>query len=536
VFTIDHTGYYRVDVDGDVHFVTRRGGQAILTLAGGEAMTILPSEEIVVRQETDFAHAETYVAPELNDWDRWNYDRTNDLIDAFSERYVPYGVAGARDLDHYGNWRITDNYGPVWVPDVTPIGWAPYSTGRWVWDPYYHWTWVDDAPWGWAPYHYGRWIYLGGYWAWAPGPVVVRRAVYAPALVAFFDISSHVSIGAALGGGGLGWVALSWGEPCVPWWGHRSFVGRPWWGGWHGPRVVNNVVVRQTAVINVTNIKYVNSRVSRAIIATPYERFGRAHVLNDSDRLRVQEKELVHIRGPLPVNPHPVNLVADAPRALHPPEKIISRSVVSTRRPQETKLPWKSDSVSPKAPEQRYVPAPKADSTKLPRPEPGTETGPERMRPPLPPRYEDWKRQAKPAQSSAVAREQRAVDGTESKAIRIVPSEAVKPLQERESAPSSSVKPPISSNRQQQAPRIEEARQQSVHVAPPETTTPAPRGRELSSPIPTSVRTTPQSPRTEVTPKEVRSHEMRGNLPGIPANRTYRGGNHDKKTAGHPPH
>ncbi len=26
VFTIDRSGYYRVDVNGDVHFITRRGG------------------------------------------------------------------------------------------------------------------------------------------------------------------------------------------------------------------------------------------------------------------------------------------------------------------------------------------------------------------------------------------------------------------------------------------------------------------------------------------------------------------------------
>jgi hypothetical protein len=114
VFTIDHVGYYRVDVDGDVHFITRRGGRATMVLAGGQAMSINPSEEIVV-QGSAVAQAETYVAPEIDRWDRWNYDRTDRLLDAVSERYLPYGVAGASDLDHYGNWRVAPDYGPIWV-------------------------------------------------------------------------------------------------------------------------------------------------------------------------------------------------------------------------------------------------------------------------------------------------------------------------------------------------------------------------------------------------------------------------------------
>ena len=72
----------------------------------------------------------------------------------------------------------------MWAPAGVPAGWSPYSTGRWIWDPRYGWTWLDDAPWGWAPYHYGRWVFVRNYWAWAPGPVVVRP-VYAPALVVF---------------------------------------------------------------------------------------------------------------------------------------------------------------------------------------------------------------------------------------------------------------------------------------------------------------------------------------------------------------
>src|SRR5215467_3498522 len=210
-FTIDRQGYYRIDVtETSTSFVTRRSGQATMTPAGGQAVAVAASEEVVL-EGAPTPTVQSYVAPELDVWDKWNYARTDDLIDAVSSRYVSAGVYGVDDLDHYGDWRVVPTYGSVWVPQSVPAGWAPYSTGRWVHDPYYGWTWVDTAPWGWAPYHYGRWVSVSGYWAWAPGPVVVRP-VYAPALVAFFG---GPSVKVAIGVPGISWVALSWGEPVV---------------------------------------------------------------------------------------------------------------------------------------------------------------------------------------------------------------------------------------------------------------------------------------------------------------------------------
>jgi hypothetical protein len=130
VFTIDRIGYYRVDVNGDVHFITRRGGAATMTQSKGQALIILPSEEIVVSAT---GRAETYVAPEPNAWDRWNDDRSNDLMDAYSDRYITRGVAGTRDLDYYGNWRVTTEYGPIWMPDAMAADWAPYRSSRVCW-------------------------------------------------------------------------------------------------------------------------------------------------------------------------------------------------------------------------------------------------------------------------------------------------------------------------------------------------------------------------------------------------------------------
>lgn len=555
VFTIDRTGYYRVDVNGDVHFITRRGGAATMTQAKGQALIILPSEEIVVSEN---GRAETYVAPEPNAWDRWNDERSNDLMDAYSERYITPGIAGVRDLDYYGNWRTTVEYGPIWVPDAMPYGWAPYSTGRWVWDPYYQWTWIDDSPWGWVPFHYGRWVHYAGYWAWTPGPVVTVRPVYAPALVAFFGVS--------YGRPGYGWVALGWGEPCVPWWGYRGFVGKPWWGHWGGPRIVNHKHVNPRVAININNIQYSNSQVKDAIVATSGEHFGRHHMRDNTQRLPAQTKELKPMQGVLPVKPEAVNLVADAPRAARPPEQITARPVVVNKRPQQARLPWQPEARSPVTTEPRYVQPPKSGVTELRRPEPGKQLGPERARPPLPPRYEDWQQQTSPAPSATVSepragsRNKPGTNGiaepgngspgngnivkpdassvTEPRSNRFEPREINESSRWRE--PTAQPQIVIPAPRQQQG----EPMMQQRNVEPV-MRQPSRGGRDGGEPAPAPMRIAPQERMqqvpAEVNPRSQRFEQMpqmdqprggRAELPGVPANRVYRDANPGRSDVG----
>ena len=560
VFTIDRTGYFRVDVNGDVHFITRRGGAATMRQANGQALVILPSEEIVVSAS---GRAETYVAPEPNDWDRWNDERSNDLMDAYSERYITPGIAGARDLDYYGNWRTTVEYGPIWVPDAMPYGWAPYSAGRWVWDPYYQWTWIDDAPWGWVPFHYGRWVHYAGYWAWTPGPVVTIRPVYAPALVAFFGVS--------FGSPGFGWVALGWGEPCVPWWGHRGFVGKPWWGHWGGPRIVNHKHVQSRMAININNIQYSNSRVKDAFVTTSGDHFGRHNMRDNTQRLTAPTKDWKPMQGVLPVKPEAVNLVADAPRAARPPEQVVSRPVVVNKRPQEARLPWQPEARSEVSAAPRYVQPLKQGATELRRPEPGTQLGAERARAPLPSRYEDWRQQAIPAAPSATLREpvsgrgnsldadsanRSSVGGvagsvnnrlengslgngsiSQPDADRVVepgwnrfePREINESSRWRDRAPQPQIVMPAS--RQQQVKPV--LPQPSVE---PDVRQPFRSGRDSTAPMP--LRIEPQD-RLQQVPAEINQRQQRFEplpqsdqpqagrveLPGVPANRVYREGN-----------
>jgi hypothetical protein len=395
-FTIERPGYYRVDVtQTGSSFVTRRSGQATMTPAGGQPVAIASSEEVVL-EGAETPTVRSYVAPELDVWDRWNYARTEDLIDAISSRYVSAGVYGVDDLDHYGDWRVVPTYGSVWVPQSAPAGWAPYSTGRWVMDPYYGWTWVDTAPWGWAPYHYGRWVFVSGYWAWAPGPVVVRP-IYAPALVAFFG---GPSVRVAIGAPGVSWVALSWGEPLVPWWGRPHFVGRPTWVGWGGPRFVNNVVVNRTTVVNVTNINvYRNTNVQNAVVAVREDHFGRSPV-QQARVAQIDARHLEPARAPIRVAPDASSFVAASGRATRPPDHTITRAVVATRaprregpRPADAARVEGASSEGPRsdgpragnaagAPPPRIVPAPKSAST-VARPTFGNSQV-ERQRPPQP--------------------------------------------------------------------------------------------------------------------------------------------------------
>jgi len=392
-FTIDHPGYYRADVTQErTSFITRRAGQATMTSAVGQAVAIAPTEEVVL-QGTPTPTVQSYVAPELDTWDQWNYARTDHLLEAVSARYVPSDVYGVDDLDQHGSWRVVQAYGPVWVPETIPAGWVPYSTGRWIWDPYYGWTWVDVAPWGWAPYHYGRWVFVDGFWAWAPGPVVVRPA-YAPALVGFFGAPG---IRATVGAPVVSWVALGWGEPVVPWWGRAGFIGRPWWGGWGGPRVVNNVVINRTTVVNVNNITvYRNVTVQNAVVAVRQEHFG-ARPIQEARINQVDVHRLEPVRGPLRVAPSASSFVAASAHAARPPEAMAARPVVATRplagRPLEQRREVQRTAPVVSTPAPRIVSAPNPARTTpvLSRPPFGSSQV-ERPRRPLPPRLETTQR------------------------------------------------------------------------------------------------------------------------------------------------
>lgn len=407
-FTVENTGYYRVTVDGQTStFISRRGGRAVVTPASGPSAAVSASEQVVVTG-ADAPTVESYAAPDIDSWDRWNYARTDRQIDAVSARYVPSSVYGLADLDEYGDWRELPSYGAVWVPRHVPVAWAPYSTGRWIYDPFYGWSWVDTAIWGWAPFHYGRWVNVSGFWGWCPGPIVVRP-YYAPALVAFFGVPGF-SVGVSIGPPRFGWVALGWGEPLIPWWGPTHFRHRPYWAGWGGPHVVNRVVVHKHTVINVDKINvYENERVRHGVVVVDRGDFGRRRV--DAERRHPFDADKLRpVHGDVPFRPSRESLAAGDSPGRRPPREIADRRVVSTREPRVARVPM-SDAAgrdtagthgAPQregrearvAPNPRIV-QPTADAQRRPaphRPPFGTRGDGVREAPPPPPRYEDMRR------------------------------------------------------------------------------------------------------------------------------------------------
>ena len=353
--SIDRPGYYRIDVaENNTAFSVRRGGAATVVPATGATTAVADNQQIIL-DGTDQVRITENAAPPADAWDQWNDQRTAQFGAApRSAQYVPPQIAGAQDLDAYGDWSQQPQYGNVWVPRGVGPDWAPYSTGRWVYDPSYQWTWVDDAPWGWAPYHYGRWVSFNGGWGWCPGPVVAAP-VYSPALVAFFGapgVGVLVSVGLPF----VSWVALGFGEPIVPWWGGSGFIGHPYWGGWGGPHVVNNVVVNNTRIVNINNVNnYSNARVRNAVVGVDRNQFGRGQMRPVAlDAQRMQQLRPLH--GNLGVRPVAASLTPGTGRGQRPPERLQARQVVATRSPQDTVSRLHARGIQPAASVQHPAP------------------------------------------------------------------------------------------------------------------------------------------------------------------------------------
>ena len=125
-------------------------------------------------------------------------------------------MTGGGDLDRYGDWAQSGQYGAVWYPRNDP-GFVPYRDGHWSFIQPWGWTWVAAAPWGFAPSHYGRWVEVNHRWGWTPRSYASRdrgneEPVYAPAMVTFV---AGVAAG-VLAADAVRWVPLGHREPYYP--------------------------------------------------------------------------------------------------------------------------------------------------------------------------------------------------------------------------------------------------------------------------------------------------------------------------------
>jgi flagellar biosynthesis GTPase FlhF len=209
----------------------------------------------------------------------WSAERDRHWGGLPSSRYVSPDVVGGEDLDDYGSWQQTPDYGYVWFPRGVPADWAPYHSGHWSYIEPWGYTWVDDQPWGFAPFHYGRWSFFHGAWGWIPARpravgVVYERPVYAPALVAW------VGAGAA-----IAWFALGPREVFVPSYPvSRTYVNQiNVTNTTVNTTVINNVyntTIINNRTVNATNITYANRNVPGAVAATTSQAFTTAQPIS----------------------------------------------------------------------------------------------------------------------------------------------------------------------------------------------------------------------------------------------------------------
>jgi hypothetical protein len=340
---VDQPGTFRVDTgdNGQGTQVTAFDGSATVYGENSTQRTVNAGRSY----RFDDSSLQSVAISDVGDgdaFDAWSNQRDRRYERSPTRRYVSDDVVGYQDLDRYGDWQDTGDYGEVWYPAHQAADWAPYRDGHWAYIAPWGWSWVDDSPWGFAPYHYGRWAYTDRGWGWIPGPRE-ERAIYAPALVAFVG-GGGFSIG--IGAGPVGWFPLGPGEIYNPWYGcDRSYYSR-----------VNVTNIRVTNVYNNTTIinninnhyssyrdnrplagdRYVNRAAPRGFTAIPAKAFaGGQHV--QRDLLHVDPRQLASAR----VQPRGVGVtpLAGMPAATHSanvqalPLNGFRRQVVARRAP-----------------------------------------------------------------------------------------------------------------------------------------------------------------------------------------------------------
>ena len=213
-------GDYRIEVaaakSASALVVVRRG--AATAAAGGGELPVGPGQQLRIEgRDSPRYDFEKAAAPDA--WDRRVEERAGRFREVRSSAYVQSEVVGAADLDEFGRWENTPDYGNAWTPSKVDKDWEPYRSGHWLWQDPWGWTFVGEEPWGWAPYHYGRWAVYPSGWFWVPDSPTARYVAYAPALVAFLGGGADGTAAEGFhGGGDVGWFPLALQDPFYPWW------------------------------------------------------------------------------------------------------------------------------------------------------------------------------------------------------------------------------------------------------------------------------------------------------------------------------
>jgi hypothetical protein len=345
---VQQPGDFRVDSypQDDSTVVTVTSGQVEVT--GPSLNQVLTAGQSLRLAGNNPVQAQMVGELEPDALDRFDSDRESLYAGAANAeaQYVEPDMIGAADLDQYGDWAPSADYGEVWCPRGVAVGWVPYQNGHWAWIAPWGWTWVEAEPWGFAPFHYGRWAFEGSRWVWVPGPpprVIGRpvRPIYSPALVAFVGgagFSLAIGFGGSPGAGVTAWFPLGPREPYVPWY-HASVV--------YTNRVnATNLYVRNQAefrgayanrttdvyTANLEGIVYANRPVATTVVTQKDFAAGRPVAKAQPVRLDATTRAQLNVT---PVLPHPMvtpartSAAPQAPARVVPP--VLARPVLATR-------------------------------------------------------------------------------------------------------------------------------------------------------------------------------------------------------------
>lgn len=345
VFSFDRAGRYRIDVNpesGVTTVIVREGHGEV---SAEDSHFPLRAGDAVQFYGADLRDNEFVDVPRNDAFDRYCSNRDRSLERSLSRRYMSDDVAGASQLDDYGDWRPAGGFGMAWFPRNVRADWAPYRDGHWAWQEPWGWTWVDDARWGFAPSHYGRWVHAANRWGWVPGPRNLRP-VYSPALVVFIG-----GRGASHGGGGVtvGWFPLAVRDVYVP--SYR--VSREYFRRVNvGSTVVDSNRINNAYGTYERNLRqgnsriedgnYANRRVNGAVTAVPRNVFVESRPVRQAairlDRRQVDEGAADRLAPVAPIARSVRG--AGQPAQVRPPRAALERRVVVRTPPRAATRPF----------------------------------------------------------------------------------------------------------------------------------------------------------------------------------------------------
>lgn len=291
-FNARSAGIYRFGADANSSIAAAYSGQ--LHFAGERLALDIGAGENA--QFWNDGQTRFRLLPLVNDeFGQWSSLRDRRPAENAYARYVSPEMTGAADLDAYGDWSETPEYGAVWYPRAVAADWAPYRTGNWVWVAPWGWSWVGDEPWGFAPFHYGRWVQHRERWGWVPG-TRTGRPVYAPAMVAWIGAPGH---GVAMSVGRrptVGWFPLAPHEVYVP--SYRSSANYLRQVNiTHIPHLANAAAIVGNPQAFVAHSHYAHRESPQAVTVVPAEvvtqrRSVAAAALPPADRRALREQPL----------------------------------------------------------------------------------------------------------------------------------------------------------------------------------------------------------------------------------------------------